>query len=191
MAIVPAARPNITRAECMKILAAKGVSAPAIIGIRGYYERSMGDPAGNDRGIYDDCIAIVGVADADFRTFNGNTDPSVTSKGVAVLKPGVWLYKKGKHKINSPSAYDAFRQAADVTVIRDLKGADTGQFGINIHRGSRNSTSSLGCQTVWPEQWSEFKQFGYTVMDRAKAKTIPYVLVTEGDRRVIAKAAGK
>jgi lysozyme len=48
---------------------------------------------------------------------------------------------------------------------------------INIHRGSYNSTSSAGCQTIHPDQYSDFITTVYEWMDKADQKKIPYVLV--------------
>ena len=103
-----------------------------------------------------------------------------------MLKPGVWRYQKGKHKRNSPFGYMAFVQAAPVTVVRDQKGEDTGFFGINIHAGGIGTTSSLGCQTVYKLQWLEFRSLVYAEMAKANVTKIPYVLVTEEERRQIA-----
>lgn len=185
MGILPPKRPQITEAECRKILKAKSVPWPAILGIRGYFSKTF-EPTGNNRGVYDDCIAVVGIGE--FRTYNANTDPSVPRKGVAVLKPGVWRYRKGKHKVSSPLGYMALVQAEKVTVVRDGEGEDTGWFGINVHRGGLNSTSSLGCQTVHPLQWPEFKWLVYRQIDEMGLATIPYVLITEEERRQIASS---
>ena len=181
-AILPLSRPQIGSEEALKLIRQAGVNdAVALLGIRGYYRDTMGAVGANDRGIYDDCI--VAVSPTAFATFNANTDPSVKRKHVAVLMPGVWRYRKGKHKISSPDGYPAFVQADKVTVARDEEGLDTGWFGINIHRGGVNSTSSLGCQTIYPTQWDSFRSLVYGEMDRHSAKTIPYVLIGEEVRR--------
>jgi hypothetical protein len=180
--IVPPSRPQITHEEAVRLIRQAGANdTVALLGIRGYYRDTMGAVGANDRGIYDD--AIIAVSPTAFATFNANTDPSVTRKGVAVLLPGVWRYKKGKHKITSPTGYPAFVQAAVVTVARDQSGLDTGWFGINIHRGGANTTSSLGCQTIYPTQWDAFRSLVYGEMSRHSTPTIPYVLIAEEVRR--------
>jgi lysozyme len=181
-AILPPSRPKLTHEEAEQLVRRLKVNDPvALLGIRGYYRDTMGKPGTNDRAIYDDCIALV--SPTAFATFNANTDPSVTRRHVAVLLPGAWRYRKGKHKITSPTGYPALIQAAPVTVARDQEGLDTGWFGINIHRGGRTSTSSLGCQTIWPDQWESFRALAYGEMDRHAQKTIPYVLIAEESRR--------
>jgi lysozyme len=61
---------------------------------------------------------------------------------------------------------------------------DSGFFGINIHRGSYNGTSSLGCQTIYPTQWDSFINLAVDQTKRYfaaawKAKVIPYILLEE------------
>jgi len=176
MNIIPANRPRLTESEARKILAKEKVSGVAVIGIRGYYTQSMGDPTKNDRGIYDDALFIVS-PDA-FIAFNGNTDPSISRHRVAVLKEGVWQYRIGIHGLSKPKAqqYQAYVQAAPVTVIRDGVGPDTGWFGINIHRGGNNTTSSLGCQTIPPAQWESFRTTLNAQLKRHNQKTFSYIL---------------
>lgn len=80
----------------------------------------------------------------------------LTRLGTAMLKPGVWKYKRGKHKDQQ-----AFIQAEQVTVYRDndrdttsekTDVTQTGWFGINIHRRRFGLISDLiekwsaGCQ---------------------------------------------
>ena len=76
---------------------------------------------------------------------------------MASLKPGLWpVYRFGLH---GKSQYFALCQTGGkVTVVRDGEPdyEDTGYFGINIHRGGYNTTSSLGCQTIHPTQWDSF-----------------------------------
>jgi lysozyme len=149
-----------------------------LVGIRGYYRDSMGEAGKNDRGIYDDAIFVI--APDFFGSWNANTDPSYSDRqkpDVAVLSPGGHLYKKGKHKIASPLGYAAFRPATpneELPVTRSGKPS----FGvaINIHRGGVNGTSSLGCQTIPPDQWESFRSTAYMLMDRYDQKVIPYVL---------------
>lgn len=146
-----------------------------VLGIRGYYKKTMGNPLTNDRGIYDDALFIL--SDDVFAAFNANTDPSVERPGIANLKTGVWRYKPGIHKINSPKRYPAFVQAGKVTVNRDGKGDDTGFFGINIHRGGYHTTSSEGCQTIYPDQWESFRALLNDQLKRYDQSDFPYVLI--------------
>lgn len=177
MSISPPAWPKQSRAEVEAILTDHHITdAVALVGIRGYYRDTMGQPGANDRGIYDDAIFLL--SRYIFASFNANTDPSIARPGVAVLKPGVWRYKLGIHGLNRPAAqrYKALVQAAPVTVHRDGAGNDTGWFGINIHRGSRTTTSSLGCQTIVPDQWPAFIALVEQELRRAGQTVVPYVL---------------
>ncbi len=180
----PGSRP---RADMKKILDVihdhKAEEEVVIVGIRGYYKDTMGKPGVNDRGIYDDALFIVGPDH--FSAYNGNTDPSgyrkgwgtSGSKGMANLKAGLWrAHKLGLHR----GQYEALIQTGGkVTVIRD--GApnyeDTGWFGINIHRGGVGTTSSLGCQTIVPEQWPAFIANVKRLMNECDQKICPYILV--------------
>lgn len=148
-----------------------------LVSVRGYFLDTMGEKAKNDRGIYDDAIAIVsprGVV-----TFNANTDPAKYKKGIANLNKGTWLYKIGIHGLSKPKAlqYTALVQADKVTVHRDEQGNDTGWFGINIHKGGANSVSSIGCQTIPPSQWEAFISLVKSLMKEYGQKTIEYCLV--------------
>ncbi len=161
----------IDRAHVDALLASCGVTTPAIVGIRG----PNGD---NHIGVFDDVFCIV--TRTDFKQFIGNTDPSVMHPNVAILRPGIWHYQQGIHGLSHPveRQYWALVQAEPVIVDRaNGKQADTGFFGINIHRGGQNTTSSEGCQTIHADQWPEFKTMAYAAMNDAGVKTIPYVLV--------------
>lgn len=171
--MIPPARPQITRAEALRRLGS--VPLPALLGIRGYY-LSMGRPGENDRGIYDDAIILL--SDHVIAAFNANVDPSIHRAGIATLAPGLWRYKLGIHGLNrAPSQrYQALVQAAPVTVLRDGGRTESGWFGINIHRGGRTTTSSLGCQTVPPDQWEAFISLVRSEMKRAGTNQISYRL---------------
>lgn len=182
MSITPQARPRLTDSEARAMLEGKGVypsKEVVVLGIRGYYRDTMGEKGKNDRGIYDDAICVLGPES--FVAFNANTDPSVARKKVAVLCAGTWRYKPGKHGItfNRPGyPYPAFVQADEVAVMRDGDTEpDIGWFGINIHRGSKTTTSSLGCQTVPPDQWEAFHAVLNEQLKRNGQATFPYVLV--------------
>lgn len=181
------AKPNYAPEKVRVVLRKHGVTeTPCVLAIRGYYRDSMGEAGKNDRGIYDDALFIV--LNDRVLPYNGNTDPSVYREHIAVLKPGVWTFRAKKHKIASPSGYAAFGQSKPVTVIRDKKGADTGLFGINLHRGGLSGTSSLGCQTVPVNQWNSFrdellKALGLTTAQVMASPSgvgpeFPFVLVT-------------
>ena len=104
---------------------------------------------------------------------------------MASLKPGAWfVHKFDQHR----GKYLALCQRlGPVTVVRDGNPPyeDTGSnFGINIHRGSYNATSSLGCQTIHPDQWTSFiglavDQAKRYFVDRWDKVVIPYVLLEQ------------
>jgi hypothetical protein len=193
-AIKPATRPKLTSEQLLARVAAFKINRtkyPVIVaGVRGYYLNSMGTAGKNDRGIYDDALFIH--SPSIMAAYNANTDPSYVrkgsgkgaGKGMATLQAGCWyVHKFDKHN----GDYLALCQrGGDVTVMRDGDPdyADTGKFGINIHKGSYTKTSSEGCQTVHPDQWSSFIE---TVVDHAKRyhldewrkAIIPYVLMEE------------
>jgi lysozyme len=192
--IVPATQPRLSSEDLLARIAPFGIDRdkhPVIVaGVRGYYLNSMGEPGKNDRGIYDDALFIH--SPSIMAAYNANTDPSYVrkgkgtgaGKGMATLEPGCWyVHKFGQHK----GSYLALCQrGGDVTVMRDgdPEYADTGMFGINIHKGSYTKTSSEGCQTIHPDQWTSFIE---TAVDQAKryhldawrTAIIPYVLVKE------------
>lgn len=157
--MLPSGRPNLKKEQALELLGDWDFyTYPiAILGIRGYYENSMGKPAVNDIGIYDDACCVI--TKDKFRTFNFNTDPSSMAEGRAMLDLGTWhSYMLGIHK-----TYRALIQRkAKVRVIRKDSRAPKGFriswgfFGINIHKGGINTTGSLGCQTIPPSQWDEF-----------------------------------
>lgn len=178
--MIPRSKPQQKREETLvTIKGAKVVDPVCLVGIRGYYRDSMGAAGRNDVGIYDDALILV--SPNVHAAFNGNVDPSrlgynpKAGKPMAQLKPGVWRYKLGLHGASRRNPYKALVQAGEVTVFRGTR-EETGWFGINIHRGSYNSTSSEGCQTVPPDQWPAFIALVEGEMKRANAKTLAYVL---------------
>ena len=150
----------------------------ALLGVRGYYKKQGKNKGANDINIYDDGMFVW--SQNGYYAFNANTDPSITRPGVATLKPGVWQYRLGTHNISKAKKfqYPALVQAAPVTVLRQGRAEDTGWFGINIHRGGRTTTSSLGCITLPPDgNWDSFYTLIKTEMSRAKVSRVPFVLV--------------
>jgi len=176
MAIKPSYRPQAKLDYALKLIGKEKLSLACIVGVRGYYKNTMGKGV-NSRNLYDDAIFILS-PDA-FLAFNANVDPSTYRTRIANLKKGKWLYKLGIHGLSKPKSqqYQALVQAGPVTVQRDNVGDDTGWFGINIHRGGYNSTSSLGCQTIYPDQWPSFIATTKDLMQRYNQKTIEYHLV--------------
>lgn len=153
-----------------------------IVGIRGYYLNTMGQPGVNDIGIYDDALFLV--SPDIFIAVNGNTDPSKQTPGIAKLIPGVHYYKIGDHHIGDPAKrYPAFRPASADESVPVTREGETGIFkgiAINIHRGGINSTSSLGCQTVYPDEWLNFQETAYAELKKyGLEKRFPYILVEQ------------
>lgn len=189
--MMPKAAPRLSSTELRNRIAPFNIDRNkyplVVIGIRGYYLNTMGEVGKNDRGIYDDAIFVE--TPAVTAAYNGNTDPSVIKKGsgkgarkgMAVLKPGVWYAHK--FDLHNGKYLALCQRLGEVTVIRDGDPPyeDKGMFGINIHKGGYNTTSSLGCQTIHPLQWNSFvnltrdqarRYFG----DKWNKSVIPYVL---------------
>lgn len=176
--IIPNSTPQQKIEATLAILEKHGVKDQVrLLGVRGYFLNSMGDPNTNQRGIYDDAIFIV--APDFYAAFNANTDPGAYRKGIASLATGLWKYKIGIHGLSKPKElqYKALVQADKVTVHRDGGKIETGMFGINIHRGGYETVSSLGCQTIYPKQWKIFINAVEMQLTKHKQKVIPYLLI--------------
>lgn len=178
---VPSSRPKMDVVDATRLVRAHGVTGPAILAVRGYYEDTMGVPGQNDRGIFDDMIAVV--TPRTYRTFNGNTDPSAPDTGtrLATLQPGVWDFKFGMHHPGTPNEYPCLVQAGTVVVLRDNGVKESGEFYIHIHHGGLNTTTSEGCQTIYLPQWPEFFQLVRAEMQFYGLAEIPYVLSVQED----------
>jgi lysozyme len=193
----PSGRPQLSKDDLVPRLAphqqALNGYPLVVVGLRGYFPKSLGPTAGNDRNVYDDAIVLYVPSLGVFTPFNGNTDPSrvrkgfgsaESTKGMAVLDTGVWpVYRFAMHNGSAPHEAICERAGA-VRVTRDGNPpyGDEGHFGINIHRGGYYTTSSLGCQTVPPEQWTEFydgaRQAALTLWGSSwRQKTVAYVLL--------------
>jgi hypothetical protein len=189
MSILPPSKPRITTVELhARLPVIDRIKWPVIVvGIRGYYQDSMGKVDQNDRGMYDDCLAIDSPSVTS--AFNGNTDPGAVrkgkgfgaGKGMASLKAGVYYaHRVGIHKAGKPGAHQALIQVqGPVTVVRDGDPSyeESGYFGINIHRGGITRTNSEGCQTVPPSQWDAFIATLKDQLSRYSQTTVPYILL--------------
>jgi lysozyme len=178
--MVPNSRPQQAKGKTLAmVIKARIEDLVCLVGIRGYYSETF-PPSGNQRGIYDDAIILL--SPSVHATFNANTDPSVFKKGIAVLKTGVHRFRKGNHGISKPGGgYPALRPSnpkEELPVTRDITGDDMG-IAINIHKGSYKSTSSEGCQTIYPPQYDGFINLVYSEMSRYNQKTIPYLLTEQ------------
>jgi lysozyme len=175
--MVPNSRPQQPKEKTLAmVIKARIEDLVCLVGIRGYYSETF-QPSGNQRGIYDDAMVLL--SPSVHATFNANTDPSIYRKGIAVLQTGIHRFRKGNHGISRPDGgYPALRPSnakEQLPVTRDKEGDSMG-VAINIHRGSYNSTSSAGCQTIYPPQWDGFINLVYGEMARYNQKTIPYLL---------------
>lgn len=190
-------RPDLTRAEALVYIAQFGNGEPesaVLVALRGFVGSKARTRRPNQFGIYDDVVALVTPTGCE--TFTANTDPSRSEPGVAELCPGRWLYRIGKHGGASGKSkpYTALVQAAEVDVFRPDgvpgpaappigergksigDGVWRGMLQINIHRGGKASTNSLGCQTIYPSQWSAFMKRVQLEMGRFRQAVIPYYL---------------
>ncbi len=178
-------KPKATLADVLRRVLAAGhtIDEPVyVVGIRGYYKDSMGKPGVNDHGIYDDALFLV--TPNGIHPFNGNTDPSRDKPNVGKIVPGKYRYKPGIHGLSKPKdqRYPAFRPATpdeSVPVTRQgQKGISKG-YAINIHKGGFTTTSSEGCQTVWPNQWLEFYNGTMAALRSEAMKEFWYYVIEE------------
>ena len=181
---IPNSKPKMSKEDAMKELAQFNLDAypVKVLGIRGYYKQTMGNPIKNDRGIYDDAMFIV--SPDMFASFNANTDPSINRTGIATLvAPQVVLYKVGTHGISGSNPRQAFRQASfGISVVRDgkegvFKDSAKAPFWIDIHDGGNNTTSSEGCQTIPKGQWMAFNESLKLQLKNNKQTIFPYALI--------------
>lgn len=182
--MIPPSTPKASLNRIMSAIRAASITdIVVLVGVRGYYRDTMGKAGVNDRGIYDDALFIV--SPTHFSAWNANTDPSTHRQGIASLVPGVHRYRRGNHGVSRPGGgYPAFRPATkneELPVVRDGVVNPRPGVAINIHRGSRTSTSSEGCQTVPPQQWDAFYAALSNEMKRHGATSFPYLLITEQD----------
>lgn len=187
--LIPSSRPRQTRIETMRqvdsvIASCVGESASYntevwpevfVLARRGYYRDTMGVRGKNDRAIYDDAFFVV--SPTVYRPFNGNVDPSPKHRKhvASVIAPQVLWFIPGTHWGKIP--HKAFRQYSKFHVMRDDEGKDFGMFGINNHRGGRTGTSSLGCLTVPPAQWDEYRDLINAQLKLYAQKTFPMFLL--------------
>lgn len=189
MSIIPKTRPTQSRAALEKIIQgcgdAKAVKWPVVvISWRAYFRDSMGKPGRNDRGIYDDGFFIV--TPDQVLSFNGNNDPSKYEEGIAKLTLGVHWYTRGIHGVSKPKSqqYWAWIPATlgkRLPVIRDGDTEPSIGVACNIHRGGEKGTSSAGCQTVPPSQWSEFDNALESAIKKHKVTKFPCILIEKPD----------
>jgi len=182
----PKASRNLVIAKATEAWAKEHGTAPLpdrfVFAVRGYYSQTIGEP-GNDISCYDDAFFIV-TADG-MTAWNGNTDPSRygwnphAGKYMARLKPGCWWFRPLIHR----GKYQAFGQGENpVTVERirqdgSVAKTETGEYGINLHLGGVNGTSSEGCCTIPPSQWSDFRKELNNVLALAGLKRFAFILV--------------
>lgn len=154
-----------------------------VLGVRGYYDSTIGE-AGNDINAYDDAFFII--SPLSMTSWNGNTDPTrygvnprADGKCMARLKTGCWTMRPRMHR----GKYQAYGQEeSPVTVERirangSISRTETGCFGIDLHLGGINGTSSEGCQTVPPDQWEKFRKELNATLHLNKVKKFSYILI--------------
>ena len=207
---IPNERPKLSTEGVLKIIRHFKIPedhALIVVGIRGYYLNAIGAAGQNDRGVYDDAYFLYSRDHC--QSFNANADPSSyragygigDAKGIASLKEQAhYMCKIDLHK----GKYEALCQRLGTcTVIRDgIRGPyeqTSAYLGINNHKGGITTTSSLGCQTIPPDQWDEYINLAKAIMQkrhgslteeingkkRYRDLMIPGCLIEEEHRRLL------
>lgn len=177
----PKERPKATREEALDYIPLRFASVKVeplfLLGIRGYYKASFGNPTANDRIFFDDALFIIETAkNGIFESFNFNTDPSPAFRQhVATLKADeVYDVVQHMHK----GQYKALQIVKDIVSRDGESGYDIGRHGINFHYDAEfYSKNSLGCQTVPRSQWLDFQSETYRLMNKHKLKIVKYCLL--------------
>lgn len=187
---IPPAKPKATVEKVLSVAGeawrrANGnapLPAVFVLAVRSYYSRTIA-PEGNNLNAYDDAFFIV--TPAGVTPWNGNTDPgrygfnNSAGKYMARLMPGCWWFRSLIHR----GKYQAFGQGENLVTVERVKQdgnvarTETGCFGINLHLGGVNGTSSEGCCTLPPEQWEDFRKRLNQALALAKLKRFAFVLV--------------
>jgi len=154
-----------------------------VLAVRGYYSATIGEP-GNDIDVYDDAFFIV--SPTGITAWNGNTDPTRygwngnANDYMARLRTGCWWFISRMHR----GRYQAFGQGDNQVTVDRIKAngtvshsATSSDFGIDLHLGGINGTSSEGCQTVPPYQWEDFRRTLNALIRNSGVDKFPYILV--------------
>lgn len=197
MSNTPPQLPEARVREILKDVLEKRVCA--LLGVRGYFRDTMGEPGRNDVGIYDDAIFFV--APGVFKAVRANTDPSrigyspSVGKFIAMLQPGLHYFIRGAHRGYTPALRQADEDQAkefgipnyghvkvwrskSLSQIADgTAPEDEGYFAINMHKGGWGTTSSLGCQTIHPDLYGDFMDAVWAETIRRAQRVIPYLLI--------------
>jgi len=156
----PASKPKATR-ELIEKLLPTNRKRVTVVAVRAYRSETMGKP-GNDVNMYDDAFFIV--TQEHFSAWNGNTDPTRygwnpnADKYMARLKLGHYMFIRRMHR----GKYLAFGQGENLVTVQRIKSdgsvamEEEGLFGIDLHKGGVNGTSSEGCLTLPASDWPAF-----------------------------------
>ncbi len=174
--IVPDKRPQQTREETLAKLAAFNLDAidkVTLLGVRSYYEDTMGVVGENDQAMYDDAFFIA--SPNTHLACNFNTDPQKAGHKLAKLSAnGIYTFHRGLHK----GVYRCLRQFPEDSrwpCTRDGKPSLCG--AIQIHKGGRRDTFSAGCQTIYPDQYDNAISTIYSEMSKYNQTVVKYLLI--------------
>ena len=181
MGIVPISRPQFKKEDAVKILEKYNLPQNQVylIAFRGYYSRTF-PPVGNNIGVYDD--ALIMISPDYYNTYNFNVDPSSEKTGRAnvvsnqIIEFEIGIHNRSKAKSRQYKAL--IQDEATFKIYRYNQGTKyEDSIGINLHKGGYNTTSSLGCLTVYPDQWDSFIKDVEQQMNRYKQKKIQLIIL--------------
>jgi len=174
------------------------------LALRGYYRDTMGVPQVNDIGIFDDAGFLINGREITPYNWNTDPSRvgwnSAIGKRFAMLTPGIWPFRKGQHKQKGPAwrqitedeatsrhldhyfqdkredgSFQVYRASTLEEITSGTAPLEWGYQAINIHWGGEYGTSSWGCQTAPPVQWSAFQKKSYKLT--GEQLFLPYILL--------------